>query len=92
MSLINIYILGEPQIVILTANIFKRGANNDNDKLLNVNAGSEVQVLPLMSLSTFSREWAALHSTRDHRLMPLTPYILKASPVISASRLEYIIF
>lgn len=55
---------------------------------ISVKPGSKFLIATLMNLSTFMREWSALHSCRDHRLMPLTPYILKASPVISAIRLE----
>lgn len=44
-------------------------------------------VIPIMNLSTFFREWTALHSIRDHRLMPLAPYLLKASPAVSQARL-----
>lgn len=45
-------------------------------------------ILPLMNLCTFLREWQALHSIRDHRLMPLAPYLLKASPVVSQAHLQ----
>ncbi len=44
--------------------------------------------IPLMGLSTQMREWTALHSIVSHHLMPLTPYILKAAPVVSAQRLR----
>jgi hypothetical protein len=44
--------------------------------------------VPVMSLSTFTREWVALHSVHSHFLMPLTPYILKASPVVSLSHIR----
>ena len=40
------------------------------------------------NLSTFFREWTALHSIKSHKLMPLTPYILKAAPVVSAAQLR----
>jgi hypothetical protein len=46
--------------------------------------------IPLIGLSTNIREWTALHSVVSHQLMPLTPYILKASPVVSAHRLSEI--
>jgi hypothetical protein len=46
--------------------------------------------IPLVGLSTHIREWTALHSVVSHHLMPLTPYILKASPVVSAHRLSEI--
>ena len=46
-----------------------------------------MHLIPVMNLATFTREWAALHSIRSHRLLPLTPYILKAAPVVSVARL-----
>lgn len=58
-----------------------------NNKLRVISDGC-YDVMSLTSLSTFTREWVALHSIVNHKLMPLTPYILKSSPVISASRLE----
>jgi hypothetical protein len=45
-------------------------------------------VAPLVSLVTHAREWAALVSVSDPRLVPLTPYLLKGAPVASASALE----
>lgn len=54
--------------------------------------GAEYSILPLMALTTFTREWAALQCVRLQNLMLLTPYILKAAPVVSASRLEYVAF
>ncbi|CAM6031735.1 unnamed protein product [Sphagnum compactum] len=50
--------------------------------------GGQYSVLPLLGLCSFVREWAALHSLRDQRVMPLAPYLLKAAPVASADRLE----
>lgn len=47
-------------------------------------------VVPVMGLSTYLREWAAVHSVQCHRLMPLSPYILKAAPVVSSGRLSYL--
>lgn len=44
--------------------------------------------IPLIGLSTHTREWTALHSIVSHNLMPLTPYILKAAPVVSAHKLS----
>lgn len=49
---------------------------------------SGLRILPFMNLATFTREWAALHSMRSQKLLPLAPYILKASPVVSVSRLR----
>jgi hypothetical protein len=46
--------------------------------------------IPLIGLSTHMREWIALHSIVSHQVMPLTPYILKAAPVVSAHRLSEI--
>ena len=43
-----------------------------------------------ISVIIFFREWVALHSMHSHRLMPLAPYILKASPVVSSSHLSLI--
>jgi hypothetical protein len=51
---------------------------------------SVVLCIPLMGLSTFTREWVALHSIHSHMLMPLAPYILSATPVVSAERLGYV--
>ena len=45
--------------------------------------------VPVMGLSTFLREWSALMSIRNHRLMPLAPYLLKGSPVVSSQHLRY---
>ena len=45
-------------------------------------------IIPLTSISTFVREWTAINSIYNHVLMPLTPYILKASPTVSASFLD----
>lgn len=47
--------------------------------------GSEYRALPLTSLTTFLREWAAVHSVGP---MPLASYLLKASPVASAAYLR----
>jgi hypothetical protein len=44
-------------------------------------------VVVLSSLTTQLREWAALASVRQHELMPLTPYILRALPVVSSQTL-----
>ena len=44
--------------------------------------------VPVMGLSTFLREWSALMSIRSHRLMPLAPYLLKGSPVVSSQHLR----
>lgn len=44
--------------------------------------------VPVMGLSSFLREWSALMSIRNHRLMPLAPYLLKASPVVSSQHLR----
>ena len=43
--------------------------------------------IPLVSLSSFLREWAAVQSMHHSQLMPLAPYILKASPVVSSQSL-----
>lgn len=48
--------------------------------------------VPVMGLSTFLREWSALMSIRNHRLMPLAPYLLKGSPVVSSQHLRYEMF
>ncbi len=45
-------------------------------------------IIPLTSISTFVREWTAINSIYNHVLMPLTPYILKAAPTVSASFLD----
>jgi hypothetical protein len=45
-------------------------------------------VVPIMSLTSFLREWSAVMSIRNHRLMPLAPYLLKASPVVSSQHLR----
>ncbi len=45
-------------------------------------------VVPVMSLTSFLREWSALMSIRNHRLMPLAPYLLKGSPVVSSQHLR----
>lgn len=47
-------------------------------------------VVPVMGLTSFLREWSALMSIRNHRLMPLAPYLLKASPVVSSQHLGYL--
>jgi hypothetical protein len=44
--------------------------------------------VPVMSLTTFLREWSALMSIRNHHLMPLAPYLLKGSPVVSSQHLR----
>ena len=44
--------------------------------------------VPVMSLTTFLREWSALMSIRSNRLMPLAPYLMKASPVVSSQHLR----
>jgi hypothetical protein len=44
--------------------------------------------IPVMSLSTFIREWSSLHSIKSFRLMPLAPYLLKAAPVVSSIHLK----
>ena len=46
--------------------------------------------LLIFGIIYFFREWVALHSMHSHRLMPLAPYILKASPVVSSSHLSLI--
>jgi hypothetical protein len=48
----------------------------------------KVIAIPFLNICTFVREWAALHSIRSHELLPLSPYLLKASPIISISRLR----
>lgn len=45
-------------------------------------------VVPLLSLMTSAREWAALQSIRYEQLMPLGPYLLNAAPVVSAMALS----
>jgi hypothetical protein len=45
-------------------------------------------VVPVTGLTSFLREWSALMSIRNHRLMPLAPYLLKASPVVSSQHLR----
>jgi hypothetical protein len=45
--------------------------------------------VPVMGMSTFIREWTALHSMHNHNLIPLAPYLLKASPVVSATHLRF---
>jgi hypothetical protein len=45
-------------------------------------------IIPLTSISTFVREWTAINSIYNHVLMPLTPYILKAAPTVSAAFLN----
>ncbi|KAJ1434669.1 hypothetical protein B484DRAFT_393897, partial [Ochromonadaceae sp. CCMP2298] len=47
--------------------------------------------VPVMGLTTFlryGREWSALLSIRSAHLMPLAPYLLKASPVVSSQHLS----
>lgn len=44
----------------------------------------------LTSLTTYLREWTALHSIKNTTLCPLTPYLLKCSPTISTSSLGQI--
>ena len=44
----------------------------------------------LTSLTTYVREWTALHSITNTTLCPLTPYLLKCSPSISTSLLGQI--
>ena len=44
-------------------------------------------VVPLASVATPAREWAALQAIRNNRLVPLTPYILTGSQVVSAHTL-----
>jgi len=46
--------------------------------------------IKVTSLTTYIREWIALHSIKNTTLCPLTPYILKGSPVISTSLLGQI--
>jgi hypothetical protein len=46
------------------------------------------QCVPVMGLSTFIREWLALKSITSHKLMPLAPYLLKGSPVVSSTFLR----
>lgn len=65
----------------ILVDIEKIPASNDN------NTTHYWKVIPIMNISTFLREWIALHSIRDHRLMPLAPYLLKASPVVSQAHL-----
>jgi hypothetical protein len=47
----------------------------------------ELVLVTLGSITTHLREWAALSSVRQQELMPLTPYILRASPVTSSQTL-----
>lgn len=47
--------------------------------------------VPVMSLTTHLREWSAILSIRNHHLMPLAPYLLKGSPVVSSQHLRYIL-
>eukprot|EP01034_Spumella_vulgaris_P022409 gene22409-28533_t len=46
--------------------------------------------VPVMGLSTFIREWLALQSMASQKLMPLAPYLLKGSPVVSSTYLSSI--
>jgi hypothetical protein len=46
--------------------------------------------VPVMGLTSFLREWSALMSIRNHRLMPLAPYLLKGSPVVSSQHLRFV--
>ena len=55
---------------------------------LRFSTGVNYDIIPIMSVSTFIREWMSVHSIMNHKLMPLTPYILKSAPVVSAIRLE----
>lgn len=64
-------------------------APSDSTRLcMRLRDGAEYSLLPLMALTTFTREWTALQCVRMQNLMLLTPYILKAAPVVSATRLE----
>jgi hypothetical protein len=45
--------------------------------------------VPVFSTTTFLREWSALMSVNCPRLMPLVPYLLKGSPVVSSIHLRY---
>jgi hypothetical protein len=45
-------------------------------------------VVPISSIATASREWAALNAIRNNHLVPLTPYILMGSQVVSADVLK----
>ena len=65
-------------------------SSGDTSRFLRIREEASYSVLPLVSLTTFTREWAALQSVTNQNLMLLTPYLLKASPVISATRLEYV--
>lgn len=68
--------------------------NNNNTYTILLNSGfagkegKVIHCISLMNISTFLREWNALHSISNYSLFPLTPYLLQASPAISASRLR----
>ena len=63
-------------------------ASESTRSFMRLREGVDYSLLPLMALTTFTREWAALQCMRMQNLMLLAPYILKAAPVVSASRLE----
>ncbi len=62
--------------------ILMKNAGNTNKE------GKMLDCIPLMNISTFLREWNALHSISNYSLFPLTPYLLQASPAISVSRIK----
>jgi hypothetical protein len=49
----------------------------------NLHPKSSWVVIPIMNLSTFLREWTALHSVTNATLLPLAPYLMNGSPVCS---------
>ena len=68
--------------------------NSDSGRHTIITLGNKMEaseqkfaVIVLSSLTTQLREWAALASVRQHELMPLTPYILRALPVVSSQTL-----
>lgn len=51
--------------------------------------GESWRIIPFLSLSTFFREYVALHGISSSQVaMPLSPYILKTTPVVSVEYLN----
>jgi hypothetical protein len=47
--------------------------------------------IPLMSLTSFVREWTAVFSIQQHSLIPLAPYLLRGTPVVSSQFVRLVV-
>lgn len=54
-------------------------------KTMDIHPRQPMMIIPIMNLSTFLREWTALHSIHNATLVPLAPYLMSGSPVCSPS-------